>query len=168
MSIADRCIERFQAAKAQGVKLSMEQVRQIIHEEETKEAHARPTTKTLETSDDATWIQYLESLPHLSGIDIKREIGKCQLWASTNNQKPTRRRIINWLNRSEKTVTYNGQGQSSFNRPVGNNHQVEEPKGWREAFPDCIHATWAEVPQDSKQHILKSLNAPQLPNHFNT
>ena len=37
--------------------------------------------------------------------------------------------------------------------------QLAEPAGWREAFPDCIHATWQAMPEDSKRHIVKSLKA---------
>ena len=92
----------------------------------------RPSVQMLTQAGDEAWIAYLESLPHLQGIDIKREIGKCQLWTQTNTGKgPTRRRIINWLNKAERTVLFNGQGQSSFTpqrREV--TQSIPEPQGW--------------------------------------
>ena len=51
-------------------------------------------TSTQAALSDGEWIAYLEQLPHLQGIDIKREIGKCQLWTTTNKGvPPTRKRI---------------------------------------------------------------------------
>jgi hypothetical protein len=121
----------------------------------------RPTespTKLHEGLPDADWIAYLEGLPHLQGVDIKREIGKCQLWASTNNQKPTRRRIVNWLNKSEKTVIQSFRGASSF-RPHELSVGLVEPDGWRDEFPDSIHIQkgWDQIPEDSRKLIAQEM-----------
>jgi len=127
---------------------------------------ATQRTKTIATGlraelPEADWIAYLESLPHLQGIDVKREIGKCQLWTTTNKGvPPTRKRIINWLLKVERPVTqsYRGHSSAANQRDYQLEQGLAEPQGWREAFPDCIYDTWQAVPADSKRHIIKSLN----------
>lgn len=119
------------------------------------------TTEVRSDTTDAEWIDYLESLPHLQGIDIKREIGKCQLWTQTNTGKsPTRRRIVNWLSKAERPVGYQGQGQSSFApRPAPS---LPEPKGWKEKFPDFIHKDkpWSRLDHTTQAHITSQMNKP--------
>ncbi len=122
-----------------------------------RKAKVAPTTSTGVGSSDTEWIVYLESLPHLKGIDVRKEIGKCQFWCSVNNRKPTRRMVANWLNsdRCERSLNYNAQGQSSFapKAPVG----PQEPVGWREEFPESIYKTWADMPADTRRHVAEAM-----------
>jgi hypothetical protein len=39
-----------------------------------------------------------------SGIDVRHEHGKMYQWCAANHKQPTRRRFINWLNRSERPM----------------------------------------------------------------
>jgi hypothetical protein len=51
--------------------------------------------------------QFLESLkanPAYKGIDIDRELGKCQAWCIANGKSPNKRRFVNWLNRADKPI----------------------------------------------------------------
>ena len=93
---------------------------------------------------DEEWLQMLEAQDAYKGIDVRRELGKCQVWASTNNQKVSRKRFVNWLNKAEPTIGYNGQGKSSFNRPpapVADNNP--EPTGWKDAALSHETLSWA-------------------------
>lgn len=60
---------------------------------------SRPRTPKM--SDDE-WMLELKNNVAYSGIDIDREIGKCQAWCMTKGKAISRPRILNWLNRAEK------------------------------------------------------------------
>ena len=125
----------------------------------TRPAHRRPASATII---DEEWIGELEANPVYAGIDIKRELGKAQAWASVNNAGVTRRRFINWLNRAveQRPILLNGQGKTSFApKPV----QEQEPHGWREwVRENCVNADWADSPwlaldASARQHIRSQL-----------
>ncbi len=62
--------------------------------------------KYIKKSDDFEWIETLRSNPAFKEIDIDRELSKMDAWLSTKPQKKkTRRFIVNWLNRIEKSVS---------------------------------------------------------------
>lgn len=54
---------------------------------------------------DADWIQSLKSNPAYAGLDVDREFGKAQAWCDVNKKSLSRKRFINWLNRSERPMT---------------------------------------------------------------
>lgn len=53
---------------------------------------------------DEIWLEGLSQDPTYAGIDVKNEVGKCIHWCQQNNKQPSRKRIINWLNRAERPV----------------------------------------------------------------
>ena len=122
-----------------------------------------------ESATDEGWIGSLEANPVFSGIDIRRELGKAQVWASANRTTVTRRRFVNWLNRAERHIGVNGLGQSSEARK-SKQTASEGPHNWREritqAYPECIYApgnsrgsdSWAELDSESQKTIRKLLN----------
>lgn len=55
-------------------------------------------------STDAEWILSLKSNPAYLGLDVDKEFHKMNAWCSTNGKMPSRRRFVNWLNRSEKPI----------------------------------------------------------------
>ena len=116
-------------------------------------------TRTLPNQTDAEWIAYLESVPHLQGIDIQREIGKAQLYWGERKRPCTRRHLINWLNRAEKTVAFNGQRASSWSASVQPAQTLPEPPNWRIAFPDFIHRDrpWGQLDRTTQQHISQEM-----------
>jgi hypothetical protein len=119
---------------------------------------------------DGIWIEELEQMPAYRGVDVKRELGKCQAWASTKNPPivVTRKRFINWLNRAEANVrplSVNGHGKSSFDRPKP--EQQAEPVGWRQVLVE-IHPTvdrealkeksWADLSPPTRAEVLNRIN----------
>lgn len=121
-----------------------------------------------ESATDEAWIESLEANPVFSGIDIRRELGKAQVWASANRTKVTRRRFVNWLNRAERIIGVNGLGQSSDGRK-SQQKASDGPLNWRaritEAYPECVYApgnargdvSWSQLDSESQKTILKLL-----------
>lgn len=72
-----------------------------------------PKPKSTAELSDEEWMADLEQRMCYAGIDLRRELGKMQIWSEINHKKPTRRRFVAWLNRAEKTISVNGIGQSS-------------------------------------------------------
>ena len=157
------CAEK---AKALGRRLNKEEwlaaVEQayIAYEARPKVA-ARRTPKAA----DQDWITELEANEAYRGIDIKRELGKAQAWASVKGVGVTRQRFINWLNKVERPVAVNGAGQSSFQKAPP---PVWEPPGWREwvlqnsTDPSWASRPWSALDPAAQKYILTQLNAPQL------
>lgn len=56
---------------------------------------------------DSDWLSELSKDKTYSGIDVSREHGKMLNWCRTNQKQPTRRRFVNWLNRTDKPMTGN-------------------------------------------------------------
>lgn len=81
---------------------------------------AEPVKRPGKPVDDESWIKSLEADPTYSGINIRIQLGKMTQWCIANNQSPTRRRFINWLNRTEKPLTTHGSGpHNSRNEQTG-------------------------------------------------
>ncbi|HEX7859131.1 MAG TPA: hypothetical protein VF773_02260 [Verrucomicrobiae bacterium] len=53
---------------------------------------------------DDEWLQRLEGNPAYEGIDVRKEFGKMQAWASVNRKRPSRKRFINWLNNADRPM----------------------------------------------------------------
>ncbi len=132
----------------------------IAYETRPKPA-ARRTAKDI----DEDWIAELEANEAYRGIDIRRELGKAQAWASVKGVGVTRQRFINWLNKVERPVAVNGAGQTSFQKAPP---PVWEPPGWRDwvrenaTNPDWANQPWSVLDPAAQKYILGQLNAPQL------
>jgi hypothetical protein len=62
----------------------------------------KPSGRTVKTTlTDAQWIDSLIASPAYTGIDVRRELAKCENWCNTNRKQFSRRRFVNWLNRCE-------------------------------------------------------------------
>jgi hypothetical protein len=117
---------------------------------------------------DAEWLDELEQDPALRFIDVRRELGKCQLWAKGARLTISRQRFIAWLLKAQPTVGYDAQGKSSTDakRPKSN-----APVGWLRTLnriaPDCVYAkgsafeieeesdyAWGQLPAALRAQIL--------------
>ena len=79
---------------------------------------------------DEEWVRSLEAEPALKGINVRQEIGRAQFWCKQNKRVPTRRFLVNWLNKAEKVVDLKAMGAQHATGlkpppPSG-------PNGWRE------------------------------------
>ena len=61
---------------------------------------------TAQPASDSDFLQTLKNDSTYKGIDIDRELGKCENWLKVNQPGKivTRKRFINWLNRADSTI----------------------------------------------------------------
>lgn len=63
------------------------------------------------------WFAELKTNPLYHGIDIDREYQKMIEWCKPRNFQPTRRRFVNWMNKSDKPLNISsGSGNGSAAR----------------------------------------------------
>jgi hypothetical protein len=121
--------------------------------------------KVLPKASNEDWLKELEANPAYAGIDIRRELGKAQAWASVRGVGVSQRRFINWLNKAmtDRPIGLVA-GQSSFNRPQA--AKAEEPAGWREwvrensTDPDNANKPWSALDASAQKYIISKLNEP--------
>jgi len=70
----------------------------------TKIIEEKKIIKTPPKLSDEQWMQTIKENPAYNGIDIQKEQGKCEAWCLTNSKQMSRRRLLNWLNRTEKPM----------------------------------------------------------------
>jgi hypothetical protein len=113
---------------------------------------------------DAEWLESLEQNPAYAGIDIKRELGKAQAWASVRKVGVSQMRFLNWLNKaqvSERPIQYNGAGATSFKPATA--QAPSEPAGWREwvrensTDPSHADKPWSAMEPVAQKYILSQL-----------
>lgn len=111
---------------------------------------------------DAEWITSIKADPTYAGIDVDRELGKCQAWCAANSQTCSRKRFINWINRARPIQT-NGNG-SSIQKPMSVFElktilQAKEAKAVelknRHATETGLHTTWSNQQARSEFVSLK-------------
>jgi hypothetical protein len=101
---------------------------------------------------DEDWLKELEANPAYAGLNVPIELGKMQAWAAANGKQPSRKRFINWLNRSERPIAATG-------RPL---QAVREPSSaWelRQAI-DAIKSQVSRLKADPENTEAKD---PQIP-----
>jgi len=111
---------------------------------------------------DDEWLASLETDPTYAGIDIRRELGKAQAWASVKGVGVSRMRFINWLNKalSSRPIMVNGAGQTSFTRPTTGS---SEPTGWRQWVQENAQdPSWADRPWDDLDSVAQRYIIEQL------
>lgn len=105
-------------------------------------AAARKKGKTpINKMTEDEFLDHLKVAPHLAGIDIPREVGKCIFHFEAKGIKPSRMRIINWLGRADKTLTNHGRTAEVRAADVAE-RQVAPPTGWRD-FMKKKQQQWA-------------------------
>jgi len=141
---------------------------QRFHE---KDAAANKTMKKLASEEE--WLKELEADPALRGLDIRRELGRCQFWCKNNRVVCTRPRFHNWLLKAERSVTHTYDGASSRPAPIAPPKPVltaEKPvPGWPLILRNANHPSlnnadldafcasdWKELPQQIRQLIVQS------------
>ena len=103
------------SSKTQAKRSSLQsQLQSQSQEEEKRAVSAAPATagppvkKSSVKMADEEFIAELKANPAYAGIDIDKEIGKCQAWLLTPKgagKKLTRQRLVNWLNGCDKPMT---------------------------------------------------------------
>lgn len=135
-------------------------------------AHARAPAKPKRQKPYASmteeeFIASLEAEPFLQGVDVKREIGRCQFWCRWKGREATRMTILNWLKKADKVVGFNGAGASS--RGVPAKPMLAEPRNWRTWLdanrPESVYCTggamgfkqWADLEYPIRKYITDEM-----------
>lgn len=108
-------------------------------------------------ADESAWVESIKSDPLMVGIDVGKEIAKCQFhW---RNQSPpivcTRRHIINWLKKADRAVT-----SAPVSRVVG----LPKPDGFEKWFEETREAAapkWESLDRYAQQFLIKDMNNQQ-------
>lgn len=90
----------------------------------------QPASKKKPLSDDE-WIQSLSMDSAYTGLDVPREHAKMVRWCETNGKQPSRKRLVNWLNRAEIPMVGSGQrtpDQNGSKRILDTQPQIEIPE----------------------------------------
>ena len=119
-------------------------------------------------ADEEDWLAALEQNPAYAGIDIRRELGKAQAWASVRGVGISQRRFINWLNKAmiDRPIQYSGAGKTSF--APAQPQAPSEPAGWREwvrdnsTDPANADKPWSALDASAQKYIISQLNAPAV------
>lgn len=87
-------------------------------ETETKEKREgadtdKPSRPRASKMSDEEWIETLKRNPAYQGINIEVLKAKMEAWCDLHGKKPTRARLLNWLNREEKPLEKVGKIQAS-------------------------------------------------------
>ena len=73
---------------------------------------------------DPEWLETLRGQQAYAGLDIDRELGKMKAWCEANKRTPSRKRFVNWLNRTERPMmAYTPRAKAA---------PILEPAGWRD------------------------------------
>lgn len=89
-------------------------------------------------------------------LDADRELAKCAAWTKINIQGssgPTRRRIINWMNKAKADKPYDARAASGI--PGSQMPPVPEPESWREIIIRCAseNSVWRSYVDENKQWL---------------
>ena len=113
---------------------------------------------------DDDWIASLKTNPAYVGINVPIEVAKCQSWCDANRKQASRRRIINWLNRSERPVAFgagsqsNGQSKDVYKEPSWDWQTAIREKWPLSDYPGRVRweeGVWGNVPLDRRAEILR-------------
>ena len=115
---------------------------------------------------DKEFLLWLEQQEIYRGLDVLKELGKCQVWCKANNRIATRRTLVNWLNRaSERTIAVNGAGLSSKVEP-SKDERIPEVKGWVEFLSETAYrnpnspffaSSWSFLPREIQEKCRREI-----------
>lgn len=87
--------------------------------EEDKDKEKKKKKVSTANMPEDEWIALLEGNAAYQGIDIRKLKAKMEAWCVTNGKQPTRKRLLNWLNREDKPLQTEPKAQGATH---GNKH----------------------------------------------
>ncbi|MDI1310593.1 hypothetical protein [Prosthecobacter sp.] len=98
--------------------------------------------------DDAMWLAHLAANPAYQAIDIPAELGKCTAWCELKQRRLSRVRLLNWLNKADRSINLKG-----LELPIG-------------AEPHADRGTQAELEAYAAQIGLPASDGTSMFNHW--
>jgi hypothetical protein len=89
-----------------------------VMECKVKESKVKRVRVAVTATNDEEWLGELSQNPAYATLDVRLELGKMQAWCSANGKQPSRKRFVNWLNRSERPMSACGIAPSQSRKPM--------------------------------------------------
>lgn len=89
-----------------------------VMECKVKESKVKRVRVAVTATNDEEWLGELSQNPAYATLDVRLELGKMQAWCSANGKQPSRKRFVNWLNRSERPISAKGIATSQSRKPM--------------------------------------------------
>ena len=89
-----------------------------VMECKVKESKVKRVRVAVTATNDEEWLGELSQNPAYATLDVRLELGKMQAWCSANGKQPSRKRFVNWLNRSERPMSAKGIAPSQSRKPM--------------------------------------------------
>ena len=120
-------------------------------EEEEKKGvshEAKPATKKNKVSKltDEEWLKTLKANKAYEGIDIDRLYNKLLAWCELRGWQPTRKRLLNWLNREDRPMTAQTKPKSSAGIAMETLKRMEAEKNAKTRDGAVINISGACIP----------------------
>ena len=146
-----------------------------VMECKVKESKVKRRRVAVTATSDEDWLAELSQNPAYAALDVRLELGKMQAWCSANGKQPSRKRFVNWLNRTERPIAAQGTIPSSRNgKPMSawelkqaidaikaqmqrlkadpDNTEAKDPAiPWERTLKPAISAKWKELKQREQE-----------------
>ncbi len=100
------------------------------------------------------WLKELESDKTYQGISVRTEYGKMLNWCKVHAKEPTKRRFVNWLNRTEKPLPAQHAARVDYKRNYSRAPAAPE-------VTDEQRARLLKIAAEEKEKLRKSLTPAQ-------
>lgn len=89
------------------------EIAQSFHDNE-----AALTKAKVRMADEEEWLKGIETDPAMKGIDVRRELGRCQFWCKQNGVIATRRRFTKWLMKAQTDASLGRSYDGATSKPA--------------------------------------------------
>ncbi len=100
------------------------------------------------------WLKELEADKTYQGISVRTEYGKMLNWCKVHGKQATKRRFVNWLNRSEKPLSDKGW-KPGYAKPYGRNYSPAPAPD----ISDEERARFLKIAAEEKEKLRHSLQS---------
>jgi hypothetical protein len=144
------------------------EIAQRFHDNERKVKRQK-----IRLASEEEWLKEIEADPAMAGIDVRKELGKCQFWCKNNQKVCTRRQFSSWLLKCdrEKPIgsSYDGATSRPKPQPIKRAYGVNTiVPGWAmllrtvpelnftdEEIESYCAQEWEELPVPVREKIIK-------------
>lgn len=116
-----------------------------------------PKNSTGEAGDEA-WLKSLEALPAYKGIDVRKELERCQKWCREHDKTASRSFFESWLRKAEAPIKI-----AVSKHTVRTYQPILEPRGWREHVrqfandPANADRSWSSFDRAGQLYIIEQM-----------
>ena len=114
---------------------------------------------------DDEYLDHLQANPAYALLPVRHVYGKMVAWCETKGKRPSRARLVSWLNREEQPMTSKRSNQTA---QVGASSNGHAPPKWREFYGKELHQMKAHLAaEDNQQPTLDAALAAVTTGDYN-